>query len=100
MGEPRDDSAGAYDPLAETDPLRCAAHIVSDLLTSALLQTYRRPQASAALKGDIERLYVWERAAVEWLLQQTARDPQTVLNLWAYDLVRTVRAKRGAADGT
>jgi hypothetical protein len=90
------EAVGAYDVAAEPDPLRAAGHIIGELLTTALLQTYRRPEARAAQRGDILALYVWERRAIEWLLAQTARDPEIVLNLWVHDLVRAVRARREA----
>jgi hypothetical protein len=94
--EPRPDE-GAYDVDAEPDPLRAAAHIISDLLATNLLQSYRRDVAAKALKGDIRGLYVWERAGVEWLIQQIERDGAVVLNAWVYDLVGAVCARRGGS---
>ena len=96
MPEPRPDN-GAYCVADEPDPLRAAAHIISDLLATNLLQSYRRDVAAAALKGDISGVYVWERDAVEWLLAQIKHDPEIVLNAWVYDLVGAVRARRRGA---
>jgi hypothetical protein len=94
MAEP---DAGSYCVAEERDPLRAAAHIISDLLATNLLQSYRRDVAAAALKGDIRGLYVWERSAIDWLLVQIERDAEVVLNAWVYDLVQSVCAKRAGS---
>jgi hypothetical protein len=98
MAEPRIDN-GAYVVADEPDPLRAAAHIISDMLATNVLQSYRRDVAIRALKGDIGGLHVWERDAVEWLIAQIERDADLVLNAWVYDLVRAVCAKRGIDGG-
>jgi hypothetical protein len=65
-----------------------------------LVASHRRDDTAKALRGSIDHLYVWEQSAIDWLLVQTERDPEIVLNAWVYDLVRTVRAVREASNAT
>ena len=80
--------ADFYDVDAEPDQSRAAAYIIAELVATALLQPYRRQDATAALRGDIGNLYVWERSAIAWLKRQVERDPATIMNAWTYSVVR------------
>ena len=68
-----------------------AAKIISDLVSTALLQPYREKDAIAALDGEIDNLYIWERNAFRWLKRHWQASPDTWMNAWAGEVVKNLK---------
>lgn len=69
--------------------------IMSQLLFTELQRSERLEVARRAYTtGDVSDLYVWEREAIEWLLEHTGDPDYWPINQWTASLLDKVREYR------
>ncbi len=61
-----------------------AVMVISDLLPSLAFEPGRKEAFQKAMRGDDSQLYVWERAALEWLAENAKN---STMNAWTADLL-------------